>query len=525
MAQGVYTNVTVREYNLTYPQTVTQAMFIDKSLTVRGGYTTTDWVTAQPLTYPTVIDPQGSGRGGLITIPAFHTSITVTLEGLSITNGYACDGYGRRVEKHVTTSITDTAVLTDATVFTREYVFDGLDPVAEYDYAGDVVTPTLTSAYVYGNGRMVLLARTEELTTSTYWYHYDGLGSVVALTDEAGVEVCRWQYDEYGNLLRDCPDSNHYTYTGQEYDPETGLMHFHARYYDPSAGVWLVQDVHRGSDADPLTLHRYAYVVNNPVNAIDPYGYREIIDEDESGNPILGPPPGSPRTADEPDDGGGPHIRFTADEGQSWHDDDKEAVLNAARAIAGSMARTLRQRNREYAKTGDFDLMVEAPASDVLFSQVFGDVAFHQSASSCQDVHGVGCWAFTANPQITVYTNVSQGRYTSQNAAHELGHLFAQRSGRQPYTDLRAEWDANPDFPRRDPNNIESRGYAGLYFGWQQTRDRTENEEFADMFLGWAYNRWEEMDPSTGELTDAGIARSNWMNTHMAEWIILAVAQ
>ena len=89
VAQGTYTDVTVREYNLTYPQTVTQVMFIDKSLTVRGGYTTTDWETAQPITYPTVIDPQGSGRGGLITIPAFHTSITVTLEGLSITNGYA----------------------------------------------------------------------------------------------------------------------------------------------------------------------------------------------------------------------------------------------------------------------------------------------------------------------------------------------------------------------------------------------------------------------------------------------------
>ena len=88
VAQSVYTSVTVREYNLTYPQTVTQALFIDKSLTVRGGYTVTDWTTAQPLTYPTVIDPQGSGRGGLITMPAFHTSITVTLEGLSITNGY-----------------------------------------------------------------------------------------------------------------------------------------------------------------------------------------------------------------------------------------------------------------------------------------------------------------------------------------------------------------------------------------------------------------------------------------------------
>ena len=54
VAQGVYTDVTAREYNLTYPQTVTQALFIDKSLTVRGGYTVTDWTTAQPVAYPTV---------------------------------------------------------------------------------------------------------------------------------------------------------------------------------------------------------------------------------------------------------------------------------------------------------------------------------------------------------------------------------------------------------------------------------------------------------------------------------------
>jgi len=101
VAQGVYTDVTVREYNLTYPQTVTQVMFIDKSLTVRGGYTTTDWETAQPITYPTVIDPQGSGRGGLITIPDWDTSITVTLEGLSITNGYA-EGSGGGLYVYVT---------------------------------------------------------------------------------------------------------------------------------------------------------------------------------------------------------------------------------------------------------------------------------------------------------------------------------------------------------------------------------------------------------------------------------------
>ena len=149
---------------------------------------------------------------------------------------YIYDGYGRRVEKHVTTYMTGTTVFTTPTVFAREYVFDGLDPVYEYDYEGDTVTPTLTSAYVYGNGRMVSMERTEDSARKTYWYHYDGLGSVVALTDESGADVCQWKYDEYGNPLQDCPDLNHYTYTGQE-------------------------------------VHRYLFVLCNPVNRYDLAGY------------------------------------------------------------------------------------------------------------------------------------------------------------------------------------------------------------------------------------------------------------
>ncbi len=91
VAQGVYTDVHTITYELMagYPETVTQTLFISKSLTVRGGYTTTDWTTAQPMTYPTVIDPQGGGRGVFITIPSYQSEIAVLLEGLTIIHGYA----------------------------------------------------------------------------------------------------------------------------------------------------------------------------------------------------------------------------------------------------------------------------------------------------------------------------------------------------------------------------------------------------------------------------------------------------
>ncbi|MBN1872743.1 MAG: hypothetical protein JXA33_00815, partial [Anaerolineae bacterium] len=90
VAQGVYTSTTAFEYNLGgWTQTITQVMFIDKSLTLRGGYTITDWTTTQPISYPTIINPEGHGRGGVIVDPDHNTSITVILEGLEITEGYA----------------------------------------------------------------------------------------------------------------------------------------------------------------------------------------------------------------------------------------------------------------------------------------------------------------------------------------------------------------------------------------------------------------------------------------------------
>ena len=199
---------------------------------------------------------------------------------------YVYDGYGRRVEKHVTTHITGTTVLSVPAVFAREYVFDGLDPAVEYDYANGAMTPTLVSQYVYGNGRMVLMERAEESIAESYWYHYDGLGSVVALTDESGSDVCQWKYDEYGNPLRNCPVLNHYAYTGREYDRETGMFHFFARYYDTKAGLWIAQDPYRGLYGRPKTLNRYVYVEGNPINYSDRFGYSSDDEEENYGDEI-----------------------------------------------------------------------------------------------------------------------------------------------------------------------------------------------------------------------------------------------
>src|SRR3989344_5030514 len=63
-----------------------------------------------------------------------------------------------------------------------------------------------------------------------------------------------------------------YGYSQKEYDPETHLNYFGSRYYDSSTGTWLTQDKYRGNIVDPSSLHRYAYVNNNPINYFDPWG-------------------------------------------------------------------------------------------------------------------------------------------------------------------------------------------------------------------------------------------------------------
>ena len=75
VAQGTYTDLHVTGG-------MTAVVQLNKALTIRGGYTTTDWSTSYPLTQPVVIDAQGQGRGVIIA-----AGITATLEGLQITNG------------------------------------------------------------------------------------------------------------------------------------------------------------------------------------------------------------------------------------------------------------------------------------------------------------------------------------------------------------------------------------------------------------------------------------------------------
>ncbi|MEK6538360.1 MAG: RHS repeat-associated core domain-containing protein, partial [Nitrospirota bacterium] len=137
----------------------------------------------------------------------------------------------------------------------------------ELDGSGNIVTE-----YVHGPGidEPIAMIRGGQ----TYYYHADGLGSIIAITDSYGRVVQRYEYNSFGEItyIQDPNFIQPYTYTGREYDTESGLYYYRARYYDAKVGRFLQQDPFRGFLRYPQTQNPYPYVWQNPVNWVDPFG-------------------------------------------------------------------------------------------------------------------------------------------------------------------------------------------------------------------------------------------------------------
>ncbi len=85
IAAGTYSEVNRRpRLDVTASGVVTQVAYITRSVLLRGGFTVTNWVTPDPLAFPTTLDAQGRGRAVYVA-----GNISVTLEGLRLAGGNA----------------------------------------------------------------------------------------------------------------------------------------------------------------------------------------------------------------------------------------------------------------------------------------------------------------------------------------------------------------------------------------------------------------------------------------------------
>jgi RHS repeat-associated protein len=145
---------------------------------------------------------------------------------------YKYDGLGRRIEKNVDGKIT-------------RYVYDNEDIILELDAQNSIL-----ATYIHGPGidEPLMMERDGKI----YYFIPDALGSIRALVDTNGFIRQMYEYSSFG-VIRILDEegapipineaiTNPYTFTGREFDPETGLYYYRARYYDPSIGRFLQED-------------------------------------------------------------------------------------------------------------------------------------------------------------------------------------------------------------------------------------------------------------------------------------------
>jgi RHS repeat-associated protein len=111
---------------------------------------------------------------------------------------------------------------------------------------------------------------------TVYFYAANHLGSVAAVMDRNGTVVEQLRFYPFGER-RLGSGGERQQFTGQERDGESGNDYFGARYYWSGAGRWLGADPVLGEMTNPQRLNRYAYVLNDPVNYIDPDGEDPIV--------------------------------------------------------------------------------------------------------------------------------------------------------------------------------------------------------------------------------------------------------
>ena len=178
----------------------------------------------------------------------------------SATACYTYDAEGRRVAKTTSSG-------------TVSYVYD----LAEGQAAEVNSSGAWTRGEVYLGG-MHLATYTGGTSGTTYFDHADWVGTERVrsnVSDAACETMTSLPFGEGLNTTGACNDASPLHFTGYMHDGESGLDDANARFYGSSLGRFTRPDPLGIGSADltnPQSLNEYAYVMNNPLNMVDPTG-------------------------------------------------------------------------------------------------------------------------------------------------------------------------------------------------------------------------------------------------------------
>jgi RHS repeat-associated protein len=134
--------------------------------------------------------------------------------------------------------------------------------------------PSVTKYLLDDKGAVAAI--TTGSATNILYFRRDHKGSTTDTFGPEGTLISRVAYSAYGQYrMLNGPDNFRPKYEQRQWDAETGLYYFGARYYDPMTGRFLTPDTELGGQnylqAD--VLNRYAFELNNPINTDDPTGH------------------------------------------------------------------------------------------------------------------------------------------------------------------------------------------------------------------------------------------------------------
>jgi RHS repeat-associated protein len=160
---------------------------------------------------------------------------------------------------------------------TVEYLVDTSGGLSQVVLEGSS-TSSMSAYYVRGDGLISIIRPAAGGPSEIKHYHADGLGSIRALTDSAGVVTDTWQFEAFGEVVAHVgSDPNAYLFAGEMLDSNVGWSYNRARWMDPRVGRFGSMDPLAAVAFErPVSLHRYLYASSNPICRIDPSGLADF---------------------------------------------------------------------------------------------------------------------------------------------------------------------------------------------------------------------------------------------------------